>query len=376
MTSAPWAQPAMPTEGAPRPFPFTAIEGQPRLQLALLLLAVDPLLGGVLVEGPRGTAKSTAARALADLLPEGRFVNLPLGTTEEQLQGSLDLQAALSHSAVQFKPGLLAQAHQGILYVDEVNLLPDGLVDLLLDVSASGTNRVERDGVSHQHAARVALIGTMNPEEGQLRPQLLDRFGLFVQLGNVPDAAARKRIVRTRLAFDAQPLHFQEQHKAAQSALAAKIVQARQRLEHLPWTNALLDQVATLCQQAEVEGVRADLVMLRAARAHAALQGQSAITPDDVAQVAELALAHRRHAAPPPQGQQGGESLPNAQAPSPEPPPAPPQAPGQGDAPSADNTAQTDPGQTAEADWGGLQAPQPVAMLPVKALRPLHPKKA
>lgn len=349
-------------------FPFTAIEGQPQLQLALLLLAVDPLLGGVLVEGPRGTAKSTAARALADLLPAGRFVNLPLGTTEEQLQGSLDLQAALKHSEVQFKPGLLAQAHQGLLYVDEVNLLPDGLVDLLLDVSASGINRVERDGVSHQHAARIALVGTMNPEEGQLRPQLLDRFGLFVRLANVPDTQSRKRIVRTRMAFDADPTLFVARHADAQAQLAANVVKARARLDAVSWPESVFDQVADLCQQAQVEGVRADLVMLRAARAHAALQGRTEVAGSDVTKVAELALAHRRH----PQVQP-----PVAPAENPQSQPEDSQAQNQPEPSAAATDAAQGSGGTADSDgWGGMAAPQQVGIQAIKELRPLNTKKA
>lgn len=349
-------------------FPFTAIEGQPQLQLALLLLAVDPLLGGVLVEGPRGTAKSTAARALANLLPAGRFVNLPLGTTEEQLQGSLDLQAALKHSEVQFKPGLLAHAHQGLLYVDEVNLLPDGLVDLLLDVSASGINRVERDGVSHQHAARIALVGTMNPEEGQLRPQLLDRFGLFVRLSNVPNVEARKRIVRTRMAFDADPTLFVARHTDAQAQLAAQLVQARARLDVVSWPESVFDQVADLCQQAQVEGVRADLVMLRAARAHAALQGRTEVAGSDVDRVAELALAHRRlpqvHPSVPPAEKPQSQSEDSQAQSQPEP-----------SASSAD-AGQGNDGAAKSDGWGGMEAPQQVGIQAIKELRPLHTKKA
>lgn len=353
-------------------FPFTALQGQAQLQTALLLVAVDPLLGGVLVEGPRGTAKSTSARALAALLPAGRFVNLPLGATEEQLVGSLDLEAALQDSALRFRPGLLAQAHQGILYVDEVNLLADGLVDLLLDVSASGINRVERDGVSHQHPARIALIGTMNPEEGQLRPQLLDRFGLFVQLGNVPDVATRKAIVKTRMAYDADHEAFAARHADAQQALAARVAAARARVAALDWSDAVLDHVAQLCQQAGVEGVRADLVMLRAARAHAALAGRSEVTVADVDAVAELALAHRRTqdagagTPPPPQAS-------DANAPASEPPPP---APAPSPAPQAGDAA---PGESQPESWGALPPPQATGLQkikPLKALEGLKPKKA
>lgn len=341
-------------------FPFTAIEGQPQLQLALLLLAVDPLLGGVLVEGPRGTAKSTSVRALADLLPAGRFVNLPLGTTAEQLQGSLDLRAALQNAEVQFKPGLLAQAHQGMLYVDEVNLLPDGLVDLLLDVSASGINRVERDGVSHQHAARIALVGTMNPEEGQLRPQLLDRFGLFVRLANVQDAATRKRIVQTRMAFDAAPAEFAARYAKAQAALLAQISAAQNLVSIIAWPDAVFDQVAHLCQQAQVEGVRADLVMLRAARAHAALEGRDMVAAQDVNAVAELALAHRRNAAAPQEQEAQPESQSAVQSSAEQPS-------------SGTNEGKHSP---ATDGWGGMEAPQKVPTLHVKELRPFQTKKA
>lgn len=343
-------------------FPFTAIAGQEPLQLALLLLAVDPLLGGLLVEGPRGTAKSTSARALADLLPSGQWVNLPLGTSEEQLQGSLDLEAALQSSAVVFKPGLLAQAHQGILYVDEVNLLPDRLVDLLLDVSASGINRVERDGVSHQHAARIALVGTMNPEEGQLRPQLLDRFGMFVRLPNVPDVATRKQIVRARMDFDADPQAFCQRHAAQQQALAAKIVAARAGLGEVAWSDAIHDAVAKLCQEAAVEGVRADLVMLRAARACAALAGRVEVLMADVHDVAELALAHRR-----------SNQAPQPQAPGDAPMPA--QQPQQPDVAQAPPPAGSGAAGTEDA-WGGLAAPQSTATQAVTDWRPSLPKKA
>ena len=352
----------------PPAFPFTALQGQQPLQTALLLVAVDPLLGGVLVEGPRGTAKSTSARALAALLPAGRFVNLPLGATEEQLVGTLDLEAALQGSRVQFRPGLLAQAHQGILYVDEVNLLADGLVDLLLDVSASGINRVERDGVSHQHPARIALIGTMNPEEGQLRPQLLDRFGLFVQLGNVPDVATRKAIVKTRMAYDADHEAFAAQYAQVQQALARRVATARESVAALDWSDAVHEQVAQLCQQAGVEGVRADLVMLRAARAHAALAGRGEVTQADVAAVAELALAHRR-------SQAGDASQASPPPPPPEQQPAstppPPTA-----APQADTGNAQRPGESQAEHWGALPPPQATGLHTVKPLKALAPKKA
>ncbi|MDQ7990815.1 MAG: ATP-binding protein, partial [Candidatus Dactylopiibacterium sp.] len=298
-------------------YPFSALHGQPALRRALLLATVDPLIGGVLVEGPRGTAKSTAARALAALLPGGRFVNLPLSASEEQLVGTLDLAAALQAGEVRFRPGLLARAHEGVLYVDEVNLLADGLVDLLLDVSASGINRIERDGISHAHPARITLVGTMNPEEGELRPQLLDRFGLFVRLDATLPAPEREAIVRTRLAFDADPAGFVHRHAADEAALATRIAAARSRLPALAFDDALHAEVAARCHAAAVEGVRADLVMLRAARAHAALAGRASILADDLDAVSELVLAHRRHAPPPPAATQP------ARAPTPQTEPAP-----------------------------------------------------
>jgi len=281
-------------------YPFSAIVGQEPLKLALILAAIDPGIGGVLIEGPRGMAKSTIARALADLLPEGRLITLPLSTTEERLVGTLDLERVLSDGQVSFSPGLLAAAHRGVLYVDEVNLLPDPLVDLLLDVSASGMNCVERDGISHQHPARFVLIGTMNPDEGELRPQLLDRFGFAISLNNDLDPEQRIEIVRRRLAFDADPDGFCRTYRKAQQALMSGCREARNRLAHIPLNETAQRLVATLCHQANVDGVRADLVMLRAARAHAAWRQREGILDEDVQAVAELALHHRRKDLPPP----------------------------------------------------------------------------
>ena len=277
-------------------FPFAAIVGQDGLRTALLLVAIDPLIGGVLIEGPRGTAKSTSARALADLLPRGGFVDLPLGCSEEQLIGTLDLDAALGRGELRFRPGLLARADEGVLYVDEVNLLADGLVDLLLDVSASGINLIERDGISHAHPARFVLVGTMNPEEGELRPQLLDRFGLYVRLEDRIDVATRQAIVRGRLAFDADPAGFVAVYAEAQRGLAQAVVEARARLSSIPVTDALHERIAILCHDAEVEGVRADMALLRAARAHAALQRRTGVSEADLVAVADWVLAHRRRA--------------------------------------------------------------------------------
>lgn len=329
----------------PPAFPFTALHAQPGLQTALLLVSIDPLIGGALVVGPRGTAKSTAARALAALLPGGRFVNLPLSASEEQLVGSLDLEAALQDARVRFRPGLLARAHEGVLYVDEVNLLPDGLVDLLLDASASGINHIERDGISHVHPARFTLVGTMNPEEGELRPQLLDRFGLCVRLDNDLPPTVREAIVRARLAHDADPAGFGAQHAAEQRALGGRIAVARAGLQQIVFSDANHAAVAARCHAAAVEGVRADLVMLRAARAHTALAGRTAIDDADIDAVTELVLAHRRRA-----------ESDKAPATSPHSPAGSAQA------------------SASDKEWGALP-PQPVPIGAVKSVRPLHAKK-
>jgi len=332
------------TVALPPQFPFTALAGQPALRQALLLAAVDPGLGGVLIEGPRGTAKSTAARALAELLPDAPFVSLPLGASLEHLVGSLDLGQAIAGHALRFAPGLLAKAHGGVLYVDEVNLLPDPLIDALLDTAASGVNSVERDGISHRHAARFVLIGTMNPEEGELRPQLLDRFGLCVRLHNLNDPAERQAAVRERLAFDADPTGFRARHAGPQAELSARLVLARQRLAEagtLPYPDAVHEQVGTLCLQAGVDGLRADLVMLRAARAQAAWDGSTAIDAGHVQAVAEAVLQHRRK--------------PGSAAPA--------------SSPVPDRTAPPPDGAT-DGDWGAMP-PEPVGISRVKPLRPL-----
>lgn len=276
-------------------FPFAALIGQTPLQQALLLAAIDPGLGGVLVSGPRGTAKSTAARALAELLPEGQLVNLPLGASEDRLIGTLDIETVLRDGAVRFSPGLLAKAHRGVLYVDEVNLLPDALVDALLDAAASGVNTVERDGISHSHDASFVLIGTMNPEEGELRPQLIDRFGLMVELQNCFEPRMRQRIVKARLAFDLDPQGFRAGYAQQQEAYVQRIRAAREALPQLDFDDAVHAHVSALCIDAVVDGLRADLVMLRAARALAALEQAAVVTTGHVERVAEAALMHRRH---------------------------------------------------------------------------------
>ena len=293
-------------------FPLAAVVGADELKLALCLNAIDPRIGGVLIEGPRGMAKSTLARGLADLLASGQFVTLPLGATEERLVGTLDLDAALGEGRAQFSPGVLAKADGGVLYVDEVNLLPDHLVDLLLDVAASGTNLIERDGISHRHAARFVLIGTMNPEEGELRPQLLDRFGFNVALSGQTVPAERGQIIRRRLDFDSDPVAFCEQWADPQAALRERCIQARARLDSIELDDQALAQITQRCFAAGVDGMRADLVWLRGARAHAAWRGADAITEQDIDAVAEFALRHRR------QEQAPAASPPNpAQAPLP-----------------------------------------------------------
>jgi magnesium chelatase subunit D len=279
---------------APR-FPFTAVVGHDDAKLALLLAAVDSRIGGVLLRGQKGSAKTTLARGLAALLPgDAPFVDLPLGATEDRVIGTLDLRAALTTGDRQFEPGLLAAANGGVLYIDEVNLLADHLVDALLDAAASGVNRVEREGISYEHAARFVLVGSMNPEEGDLRPQLLDRFGLAVDIASPLDADQRALAVERRLAFDRDPGGFVVRHREDEVALRARLSAARAATV----APELLRQISALCATMVVEGLRADLVIARAAAAHAGLEGRAAADGDDVRAVAALALAHRQRRTP------------------------------------------------------------------------------
>lgn len=270
--------------------PFSAVVGQHDAKLALLLTAVDRRIGGVLLRGDKGSAKSTLARGLAALLPaRAPFVELPIGATEDRVVGTLDLAAALTGGEVRFSPGLLAAADGGVLYVDEINLLPDHLVDVLLDVAASGVNRVEREGVSHAHPSRFLLIGSMNPEEGDLRPQLLDRFGLAVEVRTAGSVDERVAAVRKRLAFDAAPEAVRGSHEEEEADLAARLSAAAPA----PLGEGVIEAVAALCASVGAEGLRADLTICRAARALAGWEGRPVADMEDVRRVAPLALSHR-----------------------------------------------------------------------------------
>ena len=290
--------PALPVRGArPPAYPFSAVVEPGDLALALVLSAVAPQIGGVLVRGEKGTAKSTIVRALA-AVASGPLVELPVGATEDRVLGSLHLGRALADGTAEYEPGLLARADGGILYVDEVNLLPDHLVDVLLDAAATGRVTVERDGVSATRDARFVLVGTMNPEEGELRPQLLDRFGLAVAVAAPRDPALRVEVVRRRMAYDADPVAFAEAWAVEEAALAARIADARARVGAVVLPDAVLIGIAELCAAAEVDGLRADLVIARAASAHAAWCGRTEVTRDDVRVAARLALPHRRRRDP------------------------------------------------------------------------------
>ena len=318
-------------------YPFTAIVGMEDLRLGLLLNAVDPGIGGVLVRGEKGSAKSTAVRALAGLLPgvavvpgcrfscdpaepdpgcpdgphesvakggtaseerPARMVELPVGASEDRLVGALDIERALAEGVKAFEPGLLAQAHRGVLYVDEVNLLQDFLIDSLLDAAAMGVNHIEREGVSVRHASRFLLVGTMNPEEGELRPQLLDRFGLTVEVTASREADERVEVVRRRLAFDADPQGFAARWADEELAVRERVAAARELLPRVRLGDAALRQIAAVCAAFEVDGMRADIVMARTAAALAAWAGRADVAAEDVRRAAQLALPHRRRRNP------------------------------------------------------------------------------
>jgi magnesium chelatase subunit D len=314
---------ALTTPGAEH-FPFSAIVGQEEMKRALIFNAIDPSIGGLLITGTRGTAKSTAARAMAALLPgievvdgdafnsapgpgqEGKsalvptpFVNLPIGATEDRVLGALDVERVLRAGDKHFEPGLLARANRGVLYVDEVNLLPDHLVDVLLDAVAMGVNRVEREGVSFTHETRVILIGTMNPEEGELRPQLLDRFGLSVAVSGYFEPDLRKEVVRRRIAFEADPQCYGEQWAEVETGLSNRIEQARSILSSVTVPDGQLDLLVEACAEARADGLRADIVAYKTARAIAAFDGRTEVNDFDVREALALALAHRRRVTSP-----------------------------------------------------------------------------
>jgi magnesium chelatase subunit I len=312
-------------------FPFSAIVGQDEMKLALLIAAIDPGVGGVMVFGDRGTGKSTAVRALAALLPPmkatvgcpyhcdpkadaGRcphevdpsagvrartemiatpVVDLPLGATEDRVLGALDLERALTRGEKRFEPGLLARAHRGFLYIDEINLLEDHLVDLLIDVAASGENVVEREGLSVRHPARFVLIGSGNPEEGELRPQLLDRFGLSVEVKTPTVLAERVEVVRRRDAFDRDPERFAAKWREADTAVREQILKGRAVVAKVKVADSILESASRLCMAIGADGLRGELTILRAARALAALNGDPCISETHIRQIAPLALRHR-----------------------------------------------------------------------------------
>jgi magnesium chelatase subunit I len=311
-------------------FPFTAIVAQDELKLALQLVVVEPQLGGLLILGDRGTGKSTAVRALSRLLPEMLavrgcsyhcdpalehtacearaqletewlrvpVVDLPLGATEDRVVGALDLEAALTRGERVFAPGLLARAHRGFLYIDEVNLLPDHLVDLLLDVAASGENVVEREGISVRHPARFVLVGSGNPEEGELRPQLLDRFGLALEIKTPDDLQTRVEVVKRRLAFERDPVRFADSYAEKEAALARQLQAARALLPDVSVPDGILERAALLCHALGTDGLRGELTLIRAARAAAALAGASVVGDRHLQSVALPALRHRLRRSP------------------------------------------------------------------------------
>jgi magnesium chelatase subunit D len=392
-------RPVAPSTG----FPFTAVVGMEDLQLALVLAAISPAIGGVLIRGEKGTAKSTAVRALTEILPPvdvvpgcrfscdperpdpmcpdgphtadgsdgphkgdgaaraARLVELPVGATEDRVLGSLHLEKALAEGVTAYEPGLLAAAHRGLLYVDEVNLLHDHLVDVLLDAAAMGRATVERDGVSVTHPARFVLVGTMNPEEGELRPQLLDRFGLTVDVVASRDPAVRVEVMRARLAYEADPEGFVTRYGGPQRELAERIVKARDLLSEVILTDAALRQIAEICASFDVDGMRADLVTARTAIAHAAWAGRTVVEVEDVRAAAKLALPHRRRRnpfdAPGLDQDQLEEAINNSTPPEDDPDP---DGPGGGDTPDAADSTDTDDSATPTPSTpGGEDGPAP-----------------
>jgi len=313
-------------------FPFTAIVGQEEMKLALQLNVIDPKIGGVMIMGDRGTGKSTTIRAIADLLPEIEvvkddpfnsdksdldlmgnevreaiqndesletelikipMVDLPLGATEDRVCGTIDIEKALTEGVKAFEPGLLAKANRGLLYVDEVNLLDDHLVDILLDSAASGWNTVEREGISIRHPARFVLVGSGNPEEGELRPQLLDRFGMHAEIRTVKDPILRVKVVEERTSFDQDPMIWINNYESKQQELRDRIVSAQQLLPTVQIDYDLRVKISEVCSQLDVDGLRGDIVTNRAAKAHAAYNGRDNVTIEDISSIITLCLRHR-----------------------------------------------------------------------------------
>lgn len=311
-------------------FPFSAIVGQEEMKTGLILNVIDPSIGGILIMGEKGTAKSTAVRALADLLPEMEVVKdcpfncnpedilcnqcrerlnekgslrrekrkmmvveLPLGITEDRLVGTLDIEHALKKGEKRFEPGILARANRNFLYVDEVNLLEDHIVDLLLDSAAMGVNTVEREGVSFTHPSKFILVGTMNPEEGDLRPQLLDRFGLCVQVTSIQDKALRMEILKRKADFDSNPIEFLRKWDSEQKTLSQKIMSAKERLNTIELTEHILEKIVYITSSLNLDGHRADIVIMKSARAISAFRGKTFVTPEDIRNAAQLSLRHR-----------------------------------------------------------------------------------
>jgi magnesium chelatase subunit I len=314
-------------------FPFTAIVGQEEMKLALQLNVIDPKIGGVMIMGDRGTGKSTTIRAIADLLPEIEvvkddpfnshptnlelmsnevktliqkdsdsietelikipMVDLPLGATEDRVCGTIDIEKALTEGVKAFEPGLLAKANRGILYVDEVNLLDDHLVDILLDSAASGWNTVEREGISIRHPARFVLVGSGNPEEGELRPQLLDRFGMHAEIRTVKDPILRVKVVEERTSFDQSPMLWIENYEAQQQELRDRIVAAQELLPSVEIDYDFRIKISEVCSRLDVDGLRGDIVTNRAARAHAAYNKRDKVTIEDISKIITLCLRHR-----------------------------------------------------------------------------------
>lgn len=279
-------------------YPFSAVVGQDQLRLSLILTAIAPRIGGVVIRGEKGTAKTTTVRAFAALLDDAPLINLPIGATEDRVVGALDLETVLTQGKATYRPGLLAEANNGVLYVDEVNLLADHLVDALLDAAATGTVTIERDGISHSAPANFVLVGTMNPEEGELRPQLLDRFGLSVDVAASRDVEIRTEIIKRRIEFEDQPEAFVANWQTQDADTAARIRNAKNLLPSVTLTQTNLARIAHLCAAFDVDGMRADLVIARTACAHAAWENRTDVTDDDIRVAAELALPHRRRRNP------------------------------------------------------------------------------